>query len=154
MRVMFGRIMKGILVPLLQFVKKWIYHGELNDPYDEFFIKENLKATPDNFWKQRYFLDYSLIPAFMDEALADDILLAGKSVNFLIRQCGVSDWMLDLKLVDISASIDQYDNIKDWVSTAATITSTKLINIMFDKFYLKRHLESIKGFLLLGYGDF
>ena len=105
-QLLFGRIMKHILGPMLHFIKKWIYNGELNDPCDEFFVKENLKITPDHFWKQRYYLDIPLIPSFMDEALAEDILLAGKSVNFLIRQCGVSDWMLDLPLVDISASID------------------------------------------------
>ncbi len=77
--------MKHILTPMLHFIKKWIYHGELNDPYDEFFVKENLKTTPDKFWKERYYLDIPMIPGFMDEELAENILLAGKSVNFLIR---------------------------------------------------------------------
>jgi len=42
-QALINRILKHVLVPLIHFIKRWIYYGEVNDPYDEFFIKENTK---------------------------------------------------------------------------------------------------------------
>jgi hypothetical protein len=43
-----NRILKHVLVPLIHFIKRWIYYGEVNDPYNEFFIKDNEKIGNGN----------------------------------------------------------------------------------------------------------
>ena len=45
-----NRILKHVLVPFLHFIKRWIYHGEINDPYNEFFVKEDKKVSDKKLW--------------------------------------------------------------------------------------------------------
>lgn len=49
---------------------KWIYEGELDDPFGEFFVGNNLNADSDNVWKSRYLFKKDMLPSFLPETLA------------------------------------------------------------------------------------
>lgn len=75
-------------------------------------------------------MDYQFIPKFLDGKIIDNILQTGKSINFLLKCCNVSDWMLELKTIDIEREIvssSTLDSIRQWVIDCADITSKKLI---------------------------
>ena len=64
-----NRLLKHILVPLIHFIKSCIYYGELNDTYDEFFIKKDTKISLENLWRKKYYIDKDLLPKFLDSVL-------------------------------------------------------------------------------------
>lgn len=45
-------------------------------------------------WQERYSLDPAAVPNFIDNLLATKILTIGKSINFLRRLCGDSEWIM------------------------------------------------------------
>ncbi len=60
--------------------------GELNDPFQEFFVSMDPNVSNDLIWTQKYDLKPSMIPSFLTNDLARKILLTGKAVNF-IKKC-------------------------------------------------------------------
>ena len=49
--------MQRAAVPYLEMLAKWIYEGKIDDPYDEFFIKEDIAVSPDDhstYWNRRF----------------------------------------------------------------------------------------------------
>ena len=66
-QALLNRILKYVLVPLIHFIKRWIYYGEINDPYEEFFIKENLQIKNEKLWRYKYTVDVDMIPKFLDD---------------------------------------------------------------------------------------
>jgi gamma-tubulin complex component 3 len=78
---------------------RWVLHGELYDPYHEFFISTNATnpfqsstlhstlsvdiSTIDYVWHKYYTLNPSMLPPFLSLSLAKKILVVGKSINFL-----------------------------------------------------------------------
>ena len=69
---------------------RWVLHGELNDPHDEFFtgVQPNTgtgatKLPITNIWRDSYFLRPSMLPSFLSLTLAQKILIIGKSINFI-----------------------------------------------------------------------
>ena len=160
-QVLINRILKEILNPFSTFLRQWVYKGEINDPNGEFFVSINHSTRDDSFWQEKYSVNPKLIPSFIDQQLAEKILLTGKSVNFMRKFCGVNDWRLDIEFIDIGSAvvstfnqISKFTEFKDWVQKACDITNRKLLQVLSDKFRLSDHLLAIKRFLLFGQGDF
>lgn len=73
---------------------RWILYGELQDPYNEFFIgcrgsstsTKALSFNDQQLWNDVYFIRSNMLPTFIPLALAKQIFLIGKSINFL-RHC-------------------------------------------------------------------
>ena len=107
-----------------------------------------------NLWTEKFKLIKEQIPSFLDQNLAEKILVAGKSVIFLRQCCETKDWFLDLKFVTPSETLQDFSIFKNWVEQASTLTNKKLVEVLFTKFHFKGHLESIKRYLLMGQGDF
>lgn len=61
-------------------------YGELQDPHKEFFVVLNTSTAVRNIWRETYILQGRMLPAYFSSALAQKILLIGKSINF-IRLC-------------------------------------------------------------------
>lgn len=97
------RLLGPVCVPLLDMINRWIYEGSLDDAHGDFFIA----ACPDaggggggaaeaplrDAWHSAYELRLALVPAFIDEQLAERILRAGKSINFLRGECDDVAWV-------------------------------------------------------------
>ena len=48
---LFSFLLEKTSVPYLEILKKWIYYGQLDDPFEEFLIKEDPSMNKDNIEK-------------------------------------------------------------------------------------------------------
>jgi Gamma tubulin complex component N-terminal len=85
------RVMDHVCVPFYNMISRWILYGDLQDPYEEFFVGMNrVVSTPSNLtpnvWLDTYFLRHAMLPSFLPLSLALRILVIGKTINF-IRLC-------------------------------------------------------------------
>ncbi|KAJ3256408.1 Gamma-tubulin complex component 3 [Boothiomyces macroporosus] len=100
--------------------------SELDDPFGEFFVGNNLNADSDNVWKSRYLFKNDMLPSFLPETLAMKQLLTYG----------------DLKKLEFS------------IDSSYKSTTNYLMNILFTKYELVNRFEELKAYLLLGQGDF
>ncbi|KAI8337389.1 gamma-tubulin complex component protein [Choanephora cucurbitarum] len=92
---MYAFLLSKASIPYFDILNRWIYHGEIRDPYNEFMVlekrsvhKDNLKEDyNDTYWETRYTLREGVVPVFL-ESMKHQILLAGKFLN-VVRECGV-----------------------------------------------------------------
>lgn len=86
--VFINRIMDHICIPLYNMLVRWILHGELQDPHNEFFIgiQCHPNDTSTNLWNDIYVFRHINLPTFIPLSLGMRILVIGKSINF-IRLC-------------------------------------------------------------------
>lgn len=112
---------------------KWIYEGELSDPFKEFFVELNPEAAggsyprldktvgldidsaPDEvdaaaIWENKFLFRSELVPTFLPETFARKIFSAGKSLNFIRYSCGTSDWDEARKVVADTAAVESPDS--------------------------------------------
>jgi gamma-tubulin complex component 2 len=62
-------------VPYFQIIKKWIFSGVLEDPFNEFFVKENRNCKKENvekdlndkYWDERFTFRADMIPTFLEK---------------------------------------------------------------------------------------
>lgn len=157
-------------------LSKWIYEGELQDPFGEFFVELNpnpLSSSNEDeqqrdyqddeidaaaLWENKFLFQSSLVPSFLGESFARKIFSAGKSLNFIRYSCGDSDWK------ETRASIQPQSNpelryadlsgLERTIDAVHATVSKKLLDIFLDKFKLQKHLRAINDYLLLTNGDF
>jgi gamma-tubulin complex component 3 len=145
-------------------LQHWIYDGELEDPFLEFFVYENRDADTESdprrggatsVWEDKYRLKDSMIPTIITQDFAKKVFLIGKSLNFIRYGCGDSVWvekhskssMRELRYGDTAT-------LESSIDSAYKGTMARLIHLMEDKFKLFEHLAALKKYLLLGQGDF
>lgn len=99
------RLLRPVCVPLLEMINRWICEGSLDDAHSDFFVAPCEDHDGGNgsagaaevplrdAWHSAYELRLSLVPAFIDERLAEKILRAGKSINFLRGECDDVAWV-------------------------------------------------------------
>ncbi|KAK3697397.1 Microtubule-nucleating Tub4p (gamma-tubulin) complex component [Vermiconidia calcicola] len=152
------RLLTHITRPFYNMLRAWIYDGELEDPYAEFFISENPDhedSGATSVWEHKYRLQHSMIPTIITEDFANKVFLIGKSLNFIRYGCSDGAWVesysksasRELRYGDtalLATSIDE----------AYRTVTARLIHLMEDKFALFSHLHALKKYLLLGQGDF
>ncbi|USW53690.1 Putative gamma-tubulin complex component protein [Septoria linicola] len=151
------RLLTQVTRPFYHMLRAWIYDGELEDPYQEYFVVENPdeEGGATSVWEQKYRLQEAMIPTIMSSEFANRVYLIGKSLNFIRYACGDSAWVesysksasKELKYGDtatLSASIDE----------AYKTVMARLMTLLETKFALSTHLKAMKKYLLLGQGDF
>ncbi|XP_059984815.1 gamma-tubulin complex component 3 isoform X6 [Lagenorhynchus albirostris] len=87
MRSLVQHILSLVSHPVLSFLYRWIYDGELEDTYHEFFVASDPTVKTDRLWHDKYTLRKSMIPSFMTMDQSRKVLLIGKSINFLHQVC-------------------------------------------------------------------
>ena len=124
-------------------------------------------------WHSRYTLNTAMLPSFVEQSLASDILLVGKSINFIRACCGDTEWVLhhdDAAAasaalaagggdpgVDAPVSRDGKSLVSDLSAIAAAVApqvNQRLLHLLFREFHILDHLRALKRYLLLGQGDF
>ncbi|RUP51935.1 gamma-tubulin complex component protein, partial [Jimgerdemannia flammicorona] len=139
-------------------LQRWIYEGELEDPYNEFFVACDDSVQEEELWLRKYSMREDMLPSFIGKALAQKIFSIGKSLNFIRYSCHddtlvskpgdiVSDRLQVLKYGDIVT-------VESSIDAAYTETSRRLLDLLSNKYKLMEHFRALKRYLLLGQGDF
>lgn len=156
------RLLGGFTRPFYDFLRRWIYDGELSDPYLEFFVRQQTASrdaakgkSAGNVWEDKYEIDKDMIPSIITEDFAQKVFLIGKSLNFIRHSCGDSVWVEDYSK-DASKELRYGDTatLEAWIDEAYKTTMKRLIDLMANKFHLFEHLKALKNYILLGQGDF
>ncbi|KAK5133758.1 hypothetical protein LTR08_007408 [Meristemomyces frigidus] len=152
------RLLTSITRPFYNMLRAWIYDGELEDPYLEFFVYENTDyedSGATSVWEHKYMLKESMMPSIITSDFANRVFLIGKSLNFIRYGCGDSIWVENYSK-DASREL-KYGNtatLGTSIDEAYKTVMARLIDLLETKFALFSHLHALKKYLLLGQGDF
>ncbi|XP_069020151.1 gamma-tubulin complex component 3 homolog isoform X1 [Embiotoca jacksoni] len=163
MRALVQHILSLVSHPILNFLYRWIYDGELEDTYHEFFVASDPNVKTDRLWHDKYSLRKSMIPTFITMDQARKVLLIGKSINFLHQVC--HDRTSPGKITSASKSADTPKDAAELLSdlegafqekidAAYFETSKYLLDVLNRNYLLLEHLQAMRRYLLLGQGDF
>ena len=152
------RLLKSITRPFYHMLRAWIYDGELEDPYQEFFVEENPEyedSGATSVWEHKYLLREDMIPSIVNSDFAQRVYLIGKSLNFIRYGCNDGAWVESYSK-DASRELHYGDtaNLSQSIDEAYKTVMARLIHLMETKFALFDHLAALKKYLLLGQGDF
>jgi gamma-tubulin complex component 3 len=152
------RLLTQITKPFYSMLRAWVYDGELEDPYLEFFVSENSDLEDSgamSVWEHKYGLKESMIPTIMKAEFADKVFLIGKSLNFIRYSCGDSAWVESYsKSASRELEYGDMATLSSSIDEAYQTVMARLISLMETKFALFSHLKALKKYLLLGQGDF
>lgn len=163
MRALIQHILGLVSHPILNFLYRWIYDGELEDTYHEFFVASDPTVKTDRLWHDKYSLRKSMIPSFFTMDQARKVLLIGKSINFLHQVC--HDRTPPGKIMPASKSTDSPKDATELftdlegafqskIDAAYFETSKYLLDVLNKNYHLLEHLQAMRRYLLLGQGDF
>ncbi|MCJ8747977.1 hypothetical protein PDJAM_G00159650 [Pangasius djambal] len=163
MRALVQHILGLVSHPILNFLYRWIYDGELEDTYHEFFVASDPTVKTDRLWHDKYSLRKSMIPSFITMDQARKVLLIGKSINFLHQVC--HDRTPPGKILPASKSADSPKDAAELftdlegafqskIDAAYFETSKYLLDVLNKNYQLLEHLQAMRRYLLLGQGDF
>jgi gamma-tubulin complex component 3 len=80
-------MLQNVSKPLYEMLQRWIYEGELDDPYGEFFVACNNAASEEELWQTKYSIREDMLPSFLSKEMAQKIFSIGKSLNFIRYSC-------------------------------------------------------------------
>ncbi|KAI1885373.1 hypothetical protein AGOR_G00219470 [Albula goreensis] len=163
MRALVQHILGLVSHPILNFLYRWIYDGELEDTYHEFFVASDPTVKTDRLWHDKYTLRKSMIPSFITMDQANKVLLIGKSINFLHQVC--HDRTPPGKIIPVPKSTDSPKDAADLftdldgafqgkIDAAYFETSKYLLDVLNRNYLLLEHMQAMRRYLLLGQGDF
>ncbi len=156
------RLLTPVTCPFYDILRRWIYDGELSDPYLEFFVQEQSpedqpkgKSGSTNVWEDKYFVMDEMVPSIITNEFAEKVFLIGKSLHFIRHSCGDAQWVESYSK-ESSKELRYGDTatLESWIDDAYKTTMRRLIHLMTTKFHLFEHLQALKNYILLGQGDF
>mmetsp|Transcript_5481 Transcript_5481/g.23267 ORF Transcript_5481/g.23267 Transcript_5481/m.23267 type:complete len:478 (-) Transcript_5481:284-1717(-) len=143
--------------PILRMLRKWLAEGAIEDEYDEFFIFADSSIQNSRLWSEKYKLVRERTPSMIAPEVASAALIAGKAVDFLRACCDDREWVLQraskMTERDFEDNRD-LSNLTEAITAASSEASDRVKKLMFGKFRLVEHLESLRSYLLLMRGDF
>ena len=154
-----SRILQEVCAPLIGMIKLWMIHGEAHDAFGDFFVTTDASVTEERLWFDKYSLNVEQIPTFLTYDLAKKVFLAGKATNFIRKCCAEPEWTVDSSLHSpgISNWTEIMENpgvLGEWIIKVYEASNSQLNKILFSKYKLLDHCESIRLYLLLAQGDF
>lgn len=163
MRSLVQHILGLVAHPILNFLYRWIYDGELEDTYHEFFVASDPTVKTDRLWHDKYTLRKSMIPSFITMDQSRKVLLIGKSINFLHQVC--HDQTPTAKMMAVTKTEESPKDAADLftdlqnafqtkIDAAYFETSKYLLDVLNKNYSLLEHLQAMRRYLLLGQGDF
>jgi gamma-tubulin complex component 3 len=160
------RLLAHVTRPFYDILRRWIYDGELSDPYLEFFVREQNHSDNDNakdqktkglssVWNSKYEVVDAMVPSIITMDFAQKVFLIGKSLNFIRHSCGDSQWVEAYsKTSSKELRYGDTATLETWIDEAYKTTMQRLMELMSTKFHLFDHLQALKNYILLGQGDF
>jgi gamma-tubulin complex component 3 len=151
------RLLVQVTRPFYHMLRAWIYDGELEDPYREFFVyeSEDEDGGATSVWESKYRMQEPMIPTIMTPDFANRVYLIGKSLNFIRYACGDSAWVESYsKSASRELRYGDTANLSTTIDEAYKTVMARLMSLLETKFALSSHLKAMKKYLLLGQGDF
>ena len=159
------RLLAHVSRPFYDILRRWIYDGELSDPYLEFFVQEQRGNDEEkkeqkakglmSVWNSKYEVDDAMVPSIITADFARKVFLIGKSLNFIRHSCGDSQWVEAYsKTSSKELRYGDTATLEAWIDEAYKTTMQRLMRLMSSKFHLFDHLQALKDYILLGQGDF
>ncbi|CAK7564457.1 MAG: Microtubule-nucleating Tub4p (gamma-tubulin) complex component [Sporothrix epigloea] len=162
------RLLAPVARPFYEILRRWIYDGELVDPYCEFFVREQGSGADDakrqeaarakghsSVWNDKYEIDATMIPSIMRTEFTEKVFLIGKSLNFIRHSCADAQWVDNYsKGASKPLHYGDTETLEAWIDEAYKTTMRRLMYLLTDKFHLFDHLAALKKYVLLGQGDF
>ncbi|GAB4814758.1 hypothetical protein N2152v2_001804 [Parachlorella kessleri] len=159
-RKVVGPLLEEACVPYFKQISCWVLDGSLDASRTDFMISKHTAGTDlSSVWRKSFRLNTTMQPSFISKELAQQILTAGKTINFLRELCGDSEWvpMVSSTAHSLGASSGTYQQLR-WLEQAVDdvnrCVSGHLLDIIMRRQGLVAHLGAVKRFLLLGQGDF
>ncbi|OMJ86157.1 hypothetical protein SteCoe_12356 [Stentor coeruleus] len=163
---LFAFLLEKASVPYLEMLSKWIHFGEIEDPYEEFLIKEHKELSKENlhkdfndkYWDERFEFREAQIPLFLQKLTAK-VLFTGKYLN-VIRECGrvihcpYSEELDPKKNTKLLSNIGNQREFLEPIEHAYDWASKQLLNLILEEQQLLNRLKSIKHYFFLDHGDF
>ncbi|PWN39999.1 hypothetical protein IE81DRAFT_325973 [Ceraceosorus guamensis] len=162
-----ARLLEEVSRPFFYSLSRWIYEGELHDPFGEFFVELNessalqgaeaLDVDAFSLWQSKFRIRTEMLPSFLKESFAQMIFSTGRSLNFIRYSCGDIDWASTKDTIGSTSADLRYTDLSGLESTinsAYSTASQHLLDILLEKFRLLDHLRALKDYLMLGRGDF
>ena len=183
-RALMIKLLRASCAPLFHFISQWIQHGQLHDPHSDFFIAADSSVPAARLWSDRYRLRRSMLPAFLSPQLGQQILVIGKSVNFIRLCCNDQGWEPAAADIDFSAlfaptalaasssssssastpptstspshlsSSLSTSSVERDIARCAALTNAHLLSLMSTRYNFLLHAKALKSYLLLSQGDF
>nr|KAJ3421485.1 Gamma-tubulin complex component 3 [Polyrhizophydium stewartii] len=148
------KLLLEISRPFYRMLQRWIYEGELEDPFGEFFVTIDPSADDSNLWRSKYLLNYEMVPAFISKPLAKKVFLIGKSLNFVRHTCNDSTYAATWSKQPTDVQYGDLKKLEFSIDSAYQTSSAHLLSVLFEKYRLAEHLQALKRYVLLGQGDF
>ncbi|KAK4521457.1 GTP cyclohydrolase II [Mucor velutinosus] len=162
------KMLQIVSKPFYEMLERWVYEGELDDPYEEFFVACDRTVPEEELWQSKYTMREDMLPAFLSKELAHKIFSIGKSLNFIRYSCHedtLAEQQHDASTATAAAIANdtlekqpfkygETEQVEKSIEVAYTATSRALLNLLKTKYKLMDHLKALKRYLLLGQGDF
>lgn len=147
-------VLRQVVLPLRRMLCRWIFYGELDDPYKEFFV--TARSSDDAL--DRFTLNEQMLPTFVPKSEAKKILATGKAVNLLLSSGAEPPECEDLRQAFETSEVDQLfrygGEFRVLLDSAFKEASGRALKVLMEDHSLMLHLEAVRSFLLLGQGDF
>jgi gamma-tubulin complex component 3 len=162
-RVVVERVLHAVVKPLYAMVRRWVRAGELDDRFEEFFVSVSGNVDLNSYWRSRYSMRASMLPALVPPQLAQRILVIGKTIDFVRHACRDVAPAVDPALIKLPATDEEGARalvsgdgglLFEALDVVYRTTSTRLLDLMCNKYRLRAHFDMLRKFLLLGLGDF
>ncbi|KFB46075.1 AGAP003865-PA-like protein [Anopheles sinensis] len=161
-RTISRQLLQSACIPLQQMLTQWLTDGKIVDPHCEFFIEELTDVSHNQLWHEAFRLRKPMVPSFISDTFAKQILVIGKSINFLRETCKDRTQVperTDLKKclserLDYLYSPHNNTELHILIDSVYLKTSKRVLDIVLGPHKLFEHLKAIRGYLLLGYGHF
>lgn len=147
-------VLEESAIPILNMIRSWMLEGELFDTYHEFFIVQDFSESKKKLWKSMFRINNEMVPCFFTEALTNKILLTGKSLYFLRKECFEEEWSETVPELHSILELDSQTLEGLWITRISKSTNEKLLNVLCGKYNLLEHCLSVKKYLLMNQGDF
>ncbi|UYV65767.1 TUBGCP3 [Cordylochernes scorpioides] len=156
-------ILSQVIQPIYRILSHWIFCGELEDKYDEFFVAANMSVSDTALWQEKYSLRKDMVPSFFTMEQASKILSTGKAINFLREVCHdhscvqaekVSKGPLDATTVESLIRGEREGVFQTLLESTYVSTSKHVLRVLHSQYHFMAHLGAVRSYLLLGQGDF
>ncbi|KAJ3415060.1 Gamma-tubulin complex component 4 [Chytridiales sp. JEL 0842] len=147
----------------------WMVYGIVDDPFNEFFIRQPALGTENNEsdslktqWETGYVLEQSGIPSFVSSKTANNILFVGRAMATIRNSKRyveiVTDEMVKENIKNLSVICKTAEfrplDFEVAISQMKRSVAQLLWNVVVLDENLLAHLEACRNYYLLGRGDF